>query len=68
MVVKVKGPFVRHKNDETDDFFLVLHGRVAIQKRDEHRQTRNGSHAQSRVARLLEFNSALKRLVPASPI
>ncbi len=34
MVVKVKGPFVWHKHDETDDFFLVLKGRVAIQMRD----------------------------------
>jgi hypothetical protein len=25
--VKVKGPFVWHKHDETDDFFLVLSGR-----------------------------------------
>ena len=23
-VVKIKGPFVWHKHDETDDFFLVL--------------------------------------------
>ena len=24
MVVKLKGPFIWHKHDETDDFFLVL--------------------------------------------
>ena len=33
MVVKVKGPFTWHKHDETDDFFLVLKGRIAIQMR-----------------------------------
>ena len=30
MVVKVKGEFVLHKHDETDDFFLVLKGRLKI--------------------------------------
>ena len=34
MVVKVKGEFTWHKHDDTDDFFLVLKGRVAIQMRD----------------------------------
>jgi len=34
MVVKVKGEFVWHKHDDTDDFFLVLHGRISIQLRD----------------------------------
>jgi len=34
MVVKVKGPFVWHKHEETDDFFLVLKGRLTIQLRD----------------------------------
>ena len=34
MVVKVKGKFVWHKHDETDDFFLVLSGRLTIQMRD----------------------------------
>ena len=33
-VVKVKGPFVWHKHDETDDFFLVLNGRLTIHLRD----------------------------------
>ena len=33
MVVKVKGEFVWHKHDETDDFFLVLKGRLTIQLR-----------------------------------
>lgn len=34
MVVKVKGPFVWHKHDDTDDFFLVLKGRITIQLRE----------------------------------
>ena len=34
MVVKVKGPFVWHKRDDTDDFFLVLKGRLRIELRD----------------------------------
>lgn len=34
MVVKVKGPFVWHRHDETDDFFLVLKGRITIQMRE----------------------------------
>jgi mannose-6-phosphate isomerase-like protein (cupin superfamily) len=34
MVVKVKGPFTWHKHDDTDDFFLVLKGRLTIQMRD----------------------------------
>lgn len=33
-VVKVKGEFVWHKHDETDEFFLVLTGRLTIQLRD----------------------------------
>jgi mannose-6-phosphate isomerase-like protein (cupin superfamily) len=33
-VVKVKGPFVWHKHDETDDFFLVLNGHLTIHLRD----------------------------------
>jgi mannose-6-phosphate isomerase-like protein (cupin superfamily) len=34
MVVKAQGEFVWHKHDETDDFFLVLSGRMNIQLRD----------------------------------
>src|SRR5829696_1157852 len=34
IVVKVDGEFVWHKHDETDDFFLVLEGRLTIQLRD----------------------------------
>ena len=34
MVAKVKGEFVWHKHDATDDFFLVLKGRVTIQMRE----------------------------------
>jgi mannose-6-phosphate isomerase-like protein (cupin superfamily) len=33
-LVKVKGDFVWHKHDNTDDFFLVLKGHVTIQLRD----------------------------------
>jgi len=33
-LAKLKGPFVWHKHDETDDFFLVLSGRLTIQLRD----------------------------------
>jgi mannose-6-phosphate isomerase-like protein (cupin superfamily) len=34
MVVKFKGAFNWHKHDDTDDFFLVLKGRVTIRMRD----------------------------------
>ena len=34
MVVKVKGEFVWHRHDDTDDFFLVLKGRLTIELRD----------------------------------
>ena len=34
IVVKVDGEFVWHKHDDTDDFFLVLSGRLTIQLRD----------------------------------
>jgi len=34
VVVKVDGEFVWHKHDDTDDFFLVLSGRLTIQLRD----------------------------------
>jgi mannose-6-phosphate isomerase-like protein (cupin superfamily) len=34
MVVKVKGPFTWHRHDDTDDFFLVLKGRLTIQMRE----------------------------------
>ena len=33
-VVKVKGEFVWHSHPETDDFFLVLEGRLTIRMRD----------------------------------
>jgi mannose-6-phosphate isomerase-like protein (cupin superfamily) len=33
MVVKVKGEFVWHRHEDTDDFFLVLEGRVTIRLR-----------------------------------
>ena len=34
MVVKLKGPFIWHQHDDTDDFFLVLKGRLRIELRD----------------------------------
>jgi mannose-6-phosphate isomerase-like protein (cupin superfamily) len=34
MVVKVRGSFRWHKHEDTDDFFLVLNGRVTIQMRE----------------------------------
>jgi mannose-6-phosphate isomerase-like protein (cupin superfamily) len=34
MVVKVQGEFVWHQHDETDDFFLVLAGRLDIEMPD----------------------------------
>jgi mannose-6-phosphate isomerase-like protein (cupin superfamily) len=34
MVVKAKGPFVWHKHDDTDDFFLVLAGSLTIHLRE----------------------------------
>ena len=33
-VVRVKGEFVWHSHADTDDFFLVLRGRLTIQLRD----------------------------------
>jgi mannose-6-phosphate isomerase-like protein (cupin superfamily) len=33
-VVKAEGEFVWHKHDDTDDFFLVLRGRLTIELRD----------------------------------
>lgn len=34
MVVKVRGEFVWHSHPDTDDFFLVLSGRITIRLRD----------------------------------
>jgi mannose-6-phosphate isomerase-like protein (cupin superfamily) len=34
MVVKVKGEFIWHKHEDTDDFFLVLKGKLQIRLRD----------------------------------
>ena len=33
-IVKVRGEFVWHKHDDTDDFFLVIRGHLTIQLRD----------------------------------
>jgi mannose-6-phosphate isomerase-like protein (cupin superfamily) len=34
MVTKLRGPFVWHKHDDTDDFFLVIRGTLSIELRD----------------------------------
>ena len=34
MVAKLKGPFIWHKHDDTDDFFLVIEGTLIIELRD----------------------------------
>src|SRR5262249_9693347 len=34
MVVKAQGEFVWHRHEETDDFFLVLDGRLEVRLRD----------------------------------
>ena len=34
MVTKLKGAFIWHKHDDTDDFFLVLQGTLDIELRD----------------------------------
>ena len=34
LLVKVQGEFIWHSHPETDDFFLVLEGRLEIQLRD----------------------------------
>lgn len=34
MVAKLEGPFVWHKHDDADDFFLVLKGMLDIELRD----------------------------------
>lgn len=34
MVAKLEGPFHWHKHDDTDDFFLVLKGKLDIELRD----------------------------------
>jgi mannose-6-phosphate isomerase-like protein (cupin superfamily) len=34
MVTKLKGPFIWHKHDDTDDFFLVISGKLEIELRD----------------------------------
>lgn len=41
-IVKIKGAFVWHKHDETDDFFLVVQGRLTIQLRDRNVELREG--------------------------
>jgi mannose-6-phosphate isomerase-like protein (cupin superfamily) len=33
-LARIKGPFVWHKHDDTDDVFIVLSGRMTLQLRD----------------------------------
>jgi mannose-6-phosphate isomerase-like protein (cupin superfamily) len=42
VVVKLKGEFVWHKHDDTDDFLLVLKGRLTIQLRDRQIELQEG--------------------------
>jgi mannose-6-phosphate isomerase-like protein (cupin superfamily) len=42
VVVRVHGEFVWHKHDDTDDFFLVLQGRLTIQLRGRDVELREG--------------------------
>ncbi len=42
IVVKVHGEFVWHTHDDTDDFFLVLKGRMTIQLRDRDVELQEG--------------------------
>jgi mannose-6-phosphate isomerase-like protein (cupin superfamily) len=41
-VGKIKGEFVWHSHPDTDDFFLVLKGRLTIQLRDRDVEVREG--------------------------
>jgi mannose-6-phosphate isomerase-like protein (cupin superfamily) len=41
-VVRIRGEFVWHKHDDTDDFFLVLSGQLTIQLRDRNIELRAG--------------------------
>jgi mannose-6-phosphate isomerase-like protein (cupin superfamily) len=41
-IVKAKGPFVWHKHDDTDDFFLVVEGRLTIHLRDRDVELQKG--------------------------
>ena len=40
--MKIEGSFVWHKHDDTDDFFLVVRGRITIQLRDRDVELREG--------------------------
>jgi mannose-6-phosphate isomerase-like protein (cupin superfamily) len=42
MVAKARGEFVWHSHPDTDDFFLVLDGRLTIQLRDRDVELRPG--------------------------
>jgi mannose-6-phosphate isomerase-like protein (cupin superfamily) len=62
MVVKVKGEFVWHKHDETDDFFLVLKGVLDIQMRDRTVTLRPGECSSCRKASSIVRSRARKRI------
>ena len=47
-VAKTRGPFVWHSHPETDDFFLVLSGRLVIELRDGGVCSRPGNSSSSR--------------------
>ena len=42
LVVKIRDEFVWHKHDDTDDFFLVVQGRMTIQLRDRNVELEQG--------------------------
>lgn len=41
-IVKVRGPFVWHTHEYTDDFFLVIEGKLTIQLRDRNVELKQG--------------------------
>jgi mannose-6-phosphate isomerase-like protein (cupin superfamily) len=42
LVVKIQDEFVWHKHDDTDDFFLVVQGRMTIQLRERNVELEQG--------------------------
>jgi mannose-6-phosphate isomerase-like protein (cupin superfamily) len=45
MIVKVKGEFIRHKHEDTDDFFLVLKEKFQTRLRDRVVTLETGANA-----------------------
>jgi Cupin domain len=66
-VVKVKGEFVWHKHDDTDDFFLVLKGTLDIQLRDRTVTLGPGQIAPQAPARLQSELDAIRAARTLSP-